>query len=177
MLAAMFTWVNPVYGHHESGAHNIVEGNHLKIEDGIKTTTRIATTRDFSVPFSAGIKGGFNRIYNSSPDHIATKINMREIMARRMMAPVEVAAICDQMDTLWLDHEKLEWAKEALYIRNITTGDLAKIIDRVGFEELKLELAKYAYTRVINKGDYTEIIAGFEFNSTGKELEQYIKDH
>jgi len=175
MLAAMFTWANPVHGHHEAGLNDHAGRPHLKVIHGRKIAGGMVTKRKSGIsPTSITDE---KRTSNASLDSGAMYIDMRELMARRIMAPFEVAAICDQMDALWLDYEKLEWAKNSIQTRNITTGDLVNIIAKVGFEEFKLDLAKYAYTRVINKGDYSDIMALFEFNSTRKELEQYIKEH
>ena len=175
MLAAMLAWANPVHGHHEAGLNVNAGRPQLKINQGRKVAGGMVMKRRYTLP-SASVteeKG----TSNASLDSGAMYIDIRELMARRIMAPFEVATVCEQMDAMWLDYEKLEWAKKSLHTRNITTGDLVNMLAKVGFEEFKLDLAKYAYTRVINKGDYVDIMTLFEFNSTRKELEQYIKEH
>jgi len=150
--------VNPVFGHHETAKAK--EG---KIEpQGKSEDTFIENMSSVeSVPITP----------------ISTDLSMRKIMEDGIVGTLETIWICDQMDSFWLDYQRYEFARKTLYVRNIMVDDVIAILKKLRFEELRLEMAKYAYHRILNKGDYASIFEMFEFNSSKKELYQYIKDH
>jgi hypothetical protein len=70
---------------------------------------------------------------------------------------------------------KLEICKQALYSNKVTSSQVAQLLDLMTFESSKLELAKFAYGRTVDKGNYYLVNNSFTFGSSISELGDYIR--
>ena len=70
---------------------------------------------------------------------------------------------------------KLEICKQALYNNKVTSSQVAQLLDLMTFESTKLELAKFAYGRTVDKGNYYIVNNSFTFGSSISELGDYIR--
>jgi len=74
----------------------------------------------------------------------------------------------------WFDSSKLESAKLALNQNYISSSQLYELMMLLDFESSKLDLAKYAYERVIDKQNVFRIYNAFDFDSSISSFNHYI---
>ena len=72
------------------------------------------------------------------------------------------------------EQTKLAIAKEAVGARNVTADQVYQIMMRFSFEATKLEFAKWAYLRTIDRHNYFLVHRAFSFDSSKQELSRYI---
>lgn len=72
------------------------------------------------------------------------------------------------------DQTRLTVAKQAIQNRMLNTNQVAELMRLFSFESTKLDFAKYAYDRTIDKDRYFMINNEFSFSSTIDELINYI---
>ncbi len=72
------------------------------------------------------------------------------------------------------DSAKLDVAKMALDRNWITSQQVLEICSMFAFENSRLDFAKFAYPKTIDKENYFLVNNSFTFNSTGTELYRYI---
>lgn len=73
------------------------------------------------------------------------------------------------------DDTRLTVAKQIAKSNCLTTAQIKDIMSIFGFEETKLDFAKYAYDYCYDKNNYYVINDAFSFESTIDELNQYIE--
>ncbi|MEW6469312.1 MAG: DUF4476 domain-containing protein [Bacteroidota bacterium] len=73
------------------------------------------------------------------------------------------------------DSSKLQVAKQAIGSNYLTAGQVSELMELLTFESSRLELAKFAYNRTIDKQNYYLVNNAFQFESSVWELNQYIK--
>jgi hypothetical protein len=72
------------------------------------------------------------------------------------------------------DSSRLTVAKQGVKSNVLASWQVAELMDLLTFESSKLELAKYAYKYVADKGNYYLVNDQFTFSSSISELDQYI---
>lgn len=72
------------------------------------------------------------------------------------------------------DSSKLKIAKQILRDNCLLADQVAELVDLMGFESNKLELAKFAYSRTFDQGNYYKVNDVFDFESTIEELQDFI---
>jgi hypothetical protein len=76
----------------------------------------------------------------------------------------------------WFENKRANLAKQVFdgnYFRSSQVKDLLQLFT---FENNKLELAKYAYGRTVDKGNYIIINDVLTFSNSKDELARYIRD-
>jgi hypothetical protein len=73
------------------------------------------------------------------------------------------------------DETRLTVAKQVAKSNCLSTSQIKEIMGIFGFEETKLDFAKYAYDYCTDQGNYYLINDAFSFESTIDELNQYIE--
>jgi hypothetical protein len=71
---------------------------------------------------------------------------------------------------------RMEIAKQVLSHRFVNTRQVMALINLLTFESSKLELAKFAFERTIDKENYFRVNDTFTFESSIHELNEYIRD-
>lgn len=72
---------------------------------------------------------------------------------------------------------KLSTAKSIISSQCVTTDQIVAVCREFDFESSKLEFAKFAYGRVIDKGNYFKINQVFDFDSSKSDLMQFTSGH
>jgi hypothetical protein len=78
------------------------------------------------------------------------------------------------MKNLTFDDNMLQVAKTALKNSAVTTAQIADLMSVFTFDNKKLEFAKYAYDKTIDKQNYYQLNDDFSFNSSATDLDKYI---
>jgi hypothetical protein len=73
------------------------------------------------------------------------------------------------------DDTRLSTAKQVAKANCLTTEQIVVIMKVFGFDETRLEFAKYAYDYCFDKNNYYTVSEGFTFDSSTEELNQYIE--
>lgn len=68
---------------------------------------------------------------------------------------------------------KSEMAKSIIAKNCLTSAQAAQLVSVFDFESTKLEIAKQAYHKVYDKGNFMQVSNEFEFDSSKEELAQY----
>ncbi len=73
------------------------------------------------------------------------------------------------------DDTKLSTAKQVAKANCLTTDQILEIMKVFGFEDSRLDFAKYAYDYCFDQNNYYNVSQGFTFDSSTEELNQYIE--
>lgn len=73
------------------------------------------------------------------------------------------------------DDTKLSTAKQVAKANCLTTDQILEVMKIFGFEESRLDFAKYAYDYCFDQNNYYNISQGFSFDSSTEELNEYIE--
>jgi hypothetical protein len=73
------------------------------------------------------------------------------------------------------DDTKLSTAKQVAKANCLTTDQILEVMRIFGFEESRLEFAKYAYDYCFDQNDYYNVSQGFSFDSSTEELNEFIE--
>jgi len=88
--------------------------------------------------------------------------------------PQEFSLLLRAISDASFEQTKLAIAKEALGARGVTADQVYQIMMRFSFEATKLEFAKWAYLRTIDRYNYFMVHRAFSFDSSKQELTRYI---
>lgn len=97
--------------------------------------------------------------------------------------PIQPACINDEdyksmLSTLKkesFDDTRLDLAKSFIQNIGINAAQINGFIKTFSFEKNKIEFAKYAYNKCIDKQNYYKVYDSFSFSSSKKEVSDYIK--
>lgn len=73
------------------------------------------------------------------------------------------------------DETRLSTAKQVAKANCLTTEQIVLVMKIFGFDETRLEFAKYAYDYCFDQNNYYTVSEGFSFDSSTEELNQYIE--
>lgn len=73
------------------------------------------------------------------------------------------------------DSTRLQVAKQAIDSRRLTSLQVRELMDLMWFESTKLDLAKFAYHRVVDKERFFLVNDAFSFSSSIDELDRFIR--
>jgi hypothetical protein len=72
------------------------------------------------------------------------------------------------------DSSKLQIAKQAIDVNAMSTHQVAELMRLLTFDSYKLDLAKYAYHKVIDKNNYWMVNDEFTFDSSIRDLNDFL---
>ncbi len=73
------------------------------------------------------------------------------------------------------DDTRLSTARQVAKANCLTTDQILEIMQIFGFEETRLEFAKYAYDFCFDQNNYYNVSQAFNFDSSTEELNEYIE--
>lgn len=89
------------------------------------------------------------------------------------MTNVELSNLGRNVLTLKTDTKKLELLKKELQAKKYTKEQLVAMFDWLSFESSRLDLAKWSYSRIIDKENYIYVADLFEYESTKEDFNKY----
>jgi hypothetical protein len=89
----------------------------------------------------------------------------------------EMNQILDAMHCAWFDSDRLRIAKQHIRHRHLASHQVRMMMEEFDFESSRLELAKFAYASVSDPHNYHLVNSAFCFNSSIRELEEFICRH
>lgn len=105
-----------------------------------------------------------------NPSHVQTHTNC----GPRVMNESEFSQLIYSISNASFESTKLSIANSALRSNNVTTQQVKRILAQFSFESSKLDFAKQAYNKTIDKQNYFSVSDMFTFSSSTIELNQYI---
>jgi hypothetical protein len=91
------------------------------------------------------------------------------------MAPGDYQSAKSTIEQASFEESKLSTAKEIAAANCLYAGQVAEICRLFGFENTKLDFAKYAYRRCIDPQNYFKVNNVFDFDASKTELSNYIR--
>ena len=93
----------------------------------------------------------------------------------RSMDAVSFGKAKQTIESKGFDDTKLSTAKQVAKANCLTTDQILEIMKIFGFDESRLEFAKYAYDYCFDQNNYYNVSQGFSFDSSTEELNEYIE--
>jgi len=76
----------------------------------------------------------------------------------------------------WFENSRLTTVKTVIDKCNFTTQQVKEIMLLFVFENNKLEVAKYAYRKIVDKYNYYQLIEALTFSSSKDELARFVRE-
>jgi Domain of unknown function (DUF4476) len=93
-----------------------------------------------------------------------------------VMSSREFESVKEQIRKEWFENNRLTSAKTIIDKNNFTAQQTKEMVLLFGFENNKLEIAKYAYRKTVDKQNYYVVNDAFTFSSSKDELARFIRD-
>ncbi|SNC77095.1 protein of unknown function [Hymenobacter gelipurpurascens] len=92
-----------------------------------------------------------------------------------VMSPQDVSRLLQSVQRQSFDDNKLPILREALGAASLESDDLTRILSTLTFDRNRVELAKYAYPRIVDPQNFYRVYEAFDFQSNVQELQQYVQ--
>ena len=92
------------------------------------------------------------------------------------MNPKDYQAAYDMIEDESFDSSKLSLAKQVITVNPMSSSQILGICKLFSFESNKLEFAKYAYEFCVDRNKYFLLNDAFTYESSKRELNEYIKN-
>ena len=77
----------------------------------------------------------------------------------------------------WFENTRLETAKQIIDRNYFTSQQVREMVLLFTFENNRLDIAKYAYGKTVDKGNYFMLNDAFTFNNNKEALKEYIRQY
>jgi len=81
----------------------------------------------------------------------------------------------DQIRNASFDSDKRSIARQFITSNDVTSQEVLLIIESLDYESSRLQIAKFAYDRTIDPENYFIVNQGFEYTSSRRSLERFIR--
>lgn len=158
----------------------------------VSETTTTTTSNGGGDNVNVGVNvGGFNMGVNVNVDdgwndtHTTTTTTTTTTVAPSNVVVVEevgcntmsastLQGLLSSMDNQSFDDEKLTIAKQATASNCLTSNQIKQVMNRFGWEDSKLEYAKFAYGYCLDQNNYWQVNDAFEWDDSIEELNNSI---
>ena len=94
----------------------------------------------------------------------------------RSMSSHDFSQAKESLRKEWFENTRMTTAKQIIDRNNFTSQQVKELMLLFTFENNRLDIAKYAYGKTVDKGNYFVVNDAFTFNSKEK-LNEYIRDY
>ncbi|MGB6046237.1 MAG: DUF4476 domain-containing protein [Flavobacteriales bacterium] len=143
-------------------------GLNVAVTDGMggtSTTTTTTTTTTYSSSTTTG----------TSTQAPAPETPVTVSGCRQAMSTADFDDAKKSIDSKGFDDSKLTLAKQIAGSNCLSTSQVKSIMELFGFEDSKLDFAKFAYDHVMDTNNYYKVNDAFGFSSSIDELNSYIQ--
>ena len=95
----------------------------------------------------------------------------------RSMSDFDFSQAKETLRKEWFENTRMTTAKQIIDRNYFTSQQVKDVLLLFTFENNRLDLAKYAYGKTVDKGNYFIVNDAFTFNSNKEKLNEYIRDH
>lgn len=92
------------------------------------------------------------------------------------MSDIDFSRAKETLRKEWFENKRLTTAKQIIDGNSFTSRQVKELVSLFTFENNKLEIAKYAYGRTVDKENYFVINDAFSFNNSKEALSKYIRE-
>jgi hypothetical protein len=93
-----------------------------------------------------------------------------------VMTAQEFQQVKQSISKEWLESNKLSSAKFIIDKNFLSTAQVRELMTLFAFEKNKLELAKYAYRKTVDKHNYYQVSEQLSFSSSREELAKFMRE-
>lgn len=93
-----------------------------------------------------------------------------------VMSTREFQQVQDQLRKEWLEKNRLISARVIMDKSNFTSAQVKDLMLMFTFEENKLEVAKYAFRKTVDKQNYYIVNDAFSYNTSKDELAKFMRE-
>ncbi len=143
-----------------------------------------------NIPFNSSVntvyeRNGRIRIVNilalapiyTYPDNHCNNPYPTQVVYQNVITPIcdaDFNQLLHTLNNINFDSSRLSVAKQIISNQHLSTDQVIRIMDLFTFDSSKLEFAKYAYGRTVDRNRYFQTYNSFTFNSSVDELSEYI---
>ena len=95
----------------------------------------------------------------------------------RAMTNIDFTQAKETLRREWFENTRLETAKQIIDRNYFTSQQVKEMILLFTFENNRLDIAKYAYGKTVDKGNYFMLNDAFTFNNNKEALKEYIRQY
>ena len=115
----------------------------------------------------------YDRYYVRRPNFYIN-YDIDRMYSRRVLHGGEVNRIARDMEFARFDDDALQIAKASIRKRGVRSADVAFLMKQLSFEDNRLALAKFAWSRTVDRGNYFRVYNQLNFRSSQRELDRFI---
>ncbi len=154
----------------ETGSTKPTFAGYINITEGYTTRAVIDENRKFYVYQKYKYRKDRNRENEHDPGYIGE--NNYSVISDR-----DFTDLTNIVKASPYDGTRVELLKYGIDRSYFTTEMVNSMLKMLTFENYKLEIAKYAYQKTVDKRNYLKLFENFKFDSYKKELMDYIQDY
>ena len=95
----------------------------------------------------------------------------------REMTNIDFTQAKESLRREWFENTRLTTAKQIIDQNYFTSKQVKEMVLLFTFENNRLDIAKYAYGKTVDKGNYFVMNDAFAFNSNKEKLSEYIREY
>ena len=95
----------------------------------------------------------------------------------RAISNTDFAQAKESLRKEWFENTRLATAKQIIDQDYFTSQQVKEMVLLFTFENNRLDIAKYAYGKTVDKGNYFMLNDAFTFNNNKEALKEYIRQH
>ena len=95
----------------------------------------------------------------------------------RSMSDFDFSQARETLRKEWFENTRMTTAKQIIERNYFTSQQIKDLLLLFTFENNRLDLAKYAYGKTVDKGNYFIVNDAFTFNNNKEKLSAYIRDY
>jgi hypothetical protein len=95
----------------------------------------------------------------------------------RAMSNTDFVQAKETLRREWFENTRLETAKQIIDRDHFTSQQVKEMVLLFTFENNRLDIAKYAYGKTVDKGNYFLLNDAFTFNNNKEALKEYIRQY
>ena len=157
------------------GINMNVPNTEIQTSGTTTTTTTTARTTTSSSSSNSTVPAHTTRPSEPSPNQPSNSTIAGNGNCMRSMDAASFGKAKQTIESKGFDDTRLSTAKQVAKANCLSTDQIQEIMKIFGFEESRLEFAKYAYDFCFDKNNYYNVSQGFSFDSSTEELNEYIE--
>jgi len=115
-----------------------------------------------------------NRDYNDDRDNNDPRY---DDSYSRAMNNIDFTQAKESLRREWFENTRLSTAKQIIDRNYFTSQQVKELLLLFTFENNRLDIAKYAYGKTVDKGNYFIVNDAFTFNNNKEALKEYIREY
>jgi hypothetical protein len=136
---------------------------------GMESTETIETTESTQTTQTTEIRESKN-VQTTQPDVVTVVSKCSAPMAKASFDSAK-----NNINSKGFDETKLSTAKQIVKSNCMSSAQIKEVMTLFGFDESRLDFAKYAYDYCVDPNNYFVVSEAFAFDSSADELNQYLE--